>query len=695
MLRSVLATILALVSSAGAFQFEGTGIVKVNKTIDIAIQALQEDMNFFVIYHTTTRPCAQCDRYARVLLEFLNKYRGLYKAYHIDCGKMELDDSGARIMMTRCNRSEDHLLPHLDLYVPPKEAYNKFKNNMEIAEEKLYTGPPDIDFLEKFALGWLVNYGKFFISKPELATYLAEDYVAHKALVFVGEKGITHDMKALTAYFKGRLDFAFIDNSVYEVCEEYNIEKFPAMVVISKDLTTGTWSKPRYYQGDWKFFRMRNWLEKYAHKDKRVKPEHSFYSEDRNFEHEIRHLDAEERERRIAEREKQKQTLFEIDSNNFEKQLELNEDKVILVHVYSHKGGRHKEWETVSRKLAGLVKFFEVNPTLEVNKELLEKEFMGLQPPFIVMYPSGDIAKRAKKRRLFSKEAPFSKMAGFLSDLIEDKTDSLNFESLRIHVNRAVFGYKAAVVLFHDRPETLLTYRVIATLPEFEKYFAFANYKNPPDDIVMSTPEQKLPAIVLYYSSFNEDEEVDIAKNPIRMAYYRGNMIYSELHKFFQEFTSSQIVPKTQHQDANVNNLQYQTDLDKCRSNVFCVIGVIDPDGGGNKPGEMMVNQPQQDYMGLLRRLKDIYKSDNIDFWYFDGICHHDLILDFGIDVEAVPTVIVMWWYKKEYAIMDSSYTFENIDLFVKKAKRRGVKIEKLPSDWTMHKRNCAQVDYC
>ncbi len=145
-------------------------------------------------------------RYAKTLVELLNKYRGLFRAFHIDCGKLELVDASARTMMTRCNRSEDHLLPHLDLYVPPREAYSKMKNNMEIAEEKLYTGPPDLDFLEKWSLGFLVNYGKFFFSKTELENFLAEDYVAHKALVFLGDQGITHEMKALTAVFKGRMD---------------------------------------------------------------------------------------------------------------------------------------------------------------------------------------------------------------------------------------------------------------------------------------------------------------------------------------------------------------------------------------------------------------------------------------------------------------------------------------------------------
>ena len=87
-----------------------------------------------------------------------------------------------------------------------------------------------------------------------------------------------------------------------------------------------------------------------------------------------------------------------------------------MIHVYSHKGGKHREWEPISRKLNGLVKVFEVNPTLEVNKELVETEFMGLQAPFIAMYPDGNRKRRTKMRKLFSKDAPFSKVGGTKPD---------------------------------------------------------------------------------------------------------------------------------------------------------------------------------------------------------------------------------------------------------------------------------------
>lgn len=75
-------------------------------------------------------------------------------------------------------------------------------------------------------------------------------------------------------------------------------------------------------------------------------------------------------------------------------------------------------------------------------------------------------------------------IAGYLSELVEDKTTHLNMESLRSHVNAAIYNYKVAVILFHDRPETLLSYRIIAQNEELGKHFVFGSYKNPPEVVL-------------------------------------------------------------------------------------------------------------------------------------------------------------------------------------------------------------------
>ena len=103
-------------------------------------------------------------------------------------------------------RDNDYKLPYLDFYQPPVHKWDKMKNNMALAELKHYEGPPDVDFMENFMLQHMTNYGKAFLTSNQLNSYLNEDYIGSKALIFFGEEGITPIMKGLTAFFVDRLD---------------------------------------------------------------------------------------------------------------------------------------------------------------------------------------------------------------------------------------------------------------------------------------------------------------------------------------------------------------------------------------------------------------------------------------------------------------------------------------------------------
>ena len=144
-----------------------------------------------------------------MLKKFSKKWIGVIKVFHLDCGKLELDDGSARGSVMKCNRNEDYKLPHMDFYVPPSGRWDYAKNNMALADLKNYEGPPEIEFLERYMFQHMTNYGKTFITSTQLRDYLNEDYVGAKALVFISEYGVTPEMKALTAYFVDRLDVKF------------------------------------------------------------------------------------------------------------------------------------------------------------------------------------------------------------------------------------------------------------------------------------------------------------------------------------------------------------------------------------------------------------------------------------------------------------------------------------------------------
>lgn len=65
MMKYILVLIIALIQYIHAEEkgrFEGTRVKFVNSTTEIAVMTIKEDMNYVIFYHTSTRPCSECDK---------------------------------------------------------------------------------------------------------------------------------------------------------------------------------------------------------------------------------------------------------------------------------------------------------------------------------------------------------------------------------------------------------------------------------------------------------------------------------------------------------------------------------------------------------------------------------------------------------------------------------------------------------
>jgi hypothetical protein len=107
----------------------------------------------------------------------------------------------------------------------------------------------------------------------------------------------------------------------------------------------------------------------------------------------------------------------------------------------------------------------------------------------------------------------------------------------------AIHSRKAAVILFHNNPSTLLSFRKVMTNSKYKKYMTFGSFKNAGKDITGSLPTKKYPNISIFFSDFNKDHEVDIEKYPVRISSYTGSILVSEVEKYLNEFIDRQIVP--------------------------------------------------------------------------------------------------------------------------------------------------------
>lgn len=411
-------------------------------------------------------------------------------------------------------------------------------------------------------------------------------------------------------------------------------------------------------------------------------------------------MTAEERAASRKKREAERKYIYHFDATSFEKELKRRENDIILVHSYTQKSGKHKAWDVVVRKLKDLVTFYELNPILDENRELMKTEFLDLKPPFIAMYPSGnDIKKRRQKRRLFSSQAPFKKMAGFASKYMVDPTQSVNIETMRIVTTNSIYSHKGSCVLFHNHPATLLSFRKVAMDSRYKKYLNFANFKNPTKEIRDTLPTKRIPSIVIFFSDFNDDHEVDIVKNPIRLAGYQGSILVEHIRKYLDEFISKNAAPKERSGDVKIDSLGAPNQWESCKRNEFCMIAFQNTDKEAeererikNETGEL-----PKDYgiVAAMRRVKGKYGQEhNINGWFIDAKCHHDMLPDFDIKWDDLPALIVVWHDEKKYSRFpaDQEPNFENLDMFIQHVFRGSVPKDDYKPGWLMHNRNCAQV---
>ena len=62
LLAGVVVSLVAVIKCEEKGRFDGTRVKFINSTTEIAVMTFQQDMNYVIMYHTTTRPCSECDK---------------------------------------------------------------------------------------------------------------------------------------------------------------------------------------------------------------------------------------------------------------------------------------------------------------------------------------------------------------------------------------------------------------------------------------------------------------------------------------------------------------------------------------------------------------------------------------------------------------------------------------------------------
>lgn len=271
------------------------------------------------------------------------------------------------------------------------------------------------------------------------------------------------EIKGLSAEFLGHLDIAIVDESLDEIVEKYNVKTFPSLLYLTKNPTTGIFKEPYAYKGKWEYKQMMLTAMRYSAPKQNLKPEHSYFDKERSERiDEKMNTDSAKREEKKQEKESKASKAARLNELNGTNEDEVHEDtasEILLVHSSTQKSGPHREWEQIRRKLKGLVRLVEFNPNLDENRILFSNDFKATEGPFIAVFPNGKQTYRKKYMKIYNNSMPFSRIAEFINEYTPDPTQKLDMESMRYMITRAVTTHKGAVILYHNSPQTLLSYR--------------------------------------------------------------------------------------------------------------------------------------------------------------------------------------------------------------------------------------------
>jgi hypothetical protein len=74
-------------------------------------------------------------------------------------------------------------------------------------------------------------------------------------------------------------------------------------------------------------------------------------------------------------------------------------------------------------------------------------------------------------------------------------------------------------------------------------------------------------------------------------------------------------------------------------------------------------------HTGILRRIKGKYTGieHNINAFYIDASCHHDMLPDFGLEADELPRAVIVWHHRRQYTVLKEKLTYDNLDLLIHK----------------------------
>ena len=166
------------------------------------------------------------------------------------------------------------------------------------------------------------NFRRLIKDEDDLEKFL-ENSDMLKVILFNEKPDAPQDFKAITSYYRNRIDFAEVSNETAEICEQYEVESFPTVILLKYDQETDEYKRIRY-GGARRFESLRAFLNKHALKEKKRKWKSDF---EETVDFNVTQLDSSEVE----------SALFKSDK--------ASSDRWVLLHLKMSDSPKHSKFE--------------------------------------------------------------------------------------------------------------------------------------------------------------------------------------------------------------------------------------------------------------------------------------------------------------------------------------------------------------
>ena len=161
-----------------------------------------DHVSVFLFYR---EDCDSCERVEPIYYKVAENMHGLIKAFAVDCDEL-WSHQEERERFPGCDPKIQEALPHIMFFEPPSLKINPYTKRPMMPIEHRFDGSVSPKYLMDFAKKWMPAFRKKLTTESELESFLADNLVPNKVILFTNKEETSPLYKGITSEFRDRLD---------------------------------------------------------------------------------------------------------------------------------------------------------------------------------------------------------------------------------------------------------------------------------------------------------------------------------------------------------------------------------------------------------------------------------------------------------------------------------------------------------